>query len=491
MLRRIVTAFLACAALGQAAQASPFDIYGAEPEAMGMAGAYSTLANRGSGAYYNPGAMGFLQDEDVQFGIMGQTQDLKFNGREKALDQTSGWSLAFSNKLGILGRKFGVSTLFFIPSDRVIRITSREVSDPRFQFYDNYPNRLGLYFALGHELIEDVLSVGAGFQIMADISGGIDVNFAFLAVDDRDQYQNGDPCEISNNPDCQLVPGDAPESAYVKTHFDETLKLKAFPNAGLLLKPIKQARVALVYRSKFQQRVRIPESFDLTVPFLGKIPVGVQVNLDSFYQPSAAVLGMSYSPDYEASSDTWTASLDITHQRFSEYKTDELDLQMRNTQELEDRFSFGLLQHKRVDAGFKDVISYRAGFMHKPSEYCRYMLGYAYLPTPIPNQTGRSNFLDSDRHMATGGLGFNLGFASDELKRMDIVLAGQMHFLTSRSWSKRSPAHNIGRQVALPEVQLPDVATLADLYVVDPGNPRGKFSGWVGAATLGIRYLIE
>ncbi|MEA2101748.1 MAG: hypothetical protein U9P80_04140, partial [Thermodesulfobacteriota bacterium] len=59
--------------------------------------------------------------------------------------------------------------------------------------------------------------------------------------------------------------------------------------------------------------------------------------------------------------------------------------------------------------GFDDTINYHLGIEYRLSDIFSVMAGYAMIPTPIPNQSGRvSNYLDSDRDLYSFGMSYTL-----------------------------------------------------------------------------------
>ena len=59
--------------------------------------------------------------------------------------------------------------------------------------------------------------------------------------------------------------------------------------------------------------------------------------------------------------------------------------------------------------------------------------GYAFEPTPVPDQTGLTSFADNDRHLIAGGLGLTLdGFQPILEKPITFDLAVQWHHLVER-----------------------------------------------------------
>jgi long-subunit fatty acid transport protein len=74
------------------------------------------------------------------------------------------------------------------------------------------------------------------------------------------------------------------------------------------------------------------------------------------------------------------------------------------------------------DVNFQNVISLHAGLEHKFSR-ARLRGGYAFVPTPVPDQSGELNMLDSDKHEIYLGWGWswNKWFLDGALK-LDLVV---------------------------------------------------------------------
>ena len=69
--------------------------------------------------------------------------------------------------------------------------------------------------------------------------------------------------------------------------------------------------------------------------------------------------------------------------------------------------------------------------------------GYQFHPSPVPDQTGDSNFVDTDRHMFSAGLGFGIANPWRENDLLDLDLFFQYNLLKNRQISKAS-ANNVG-----------------------------------------------
>jgi long-chain fatty acid transport protein len=100
-------------------------------------------------------------------------------------------------------------------------------------------------------------------------------------------------------------------------------------------------------------------------------------------------------------------------------------------------------------AEFKDVFVPRLGVERTSPQDGRwlkriaYRLGYLWHPSPVPDQTGDSNFADNDRHSFTSGLGFGFRNPWRDESLVDLDLFFQYNHLRERVTTKVSAA-NVG-----------------------------------------------
>lgn len=120
-----------------------------------------------------------------------------------------------------------------------------------------------------------------------------------------------------------------------------------------------------------------------------------------------------------------------------------------------------------------------------------------YEPTPIPRQTGRTNYVDNDR--LGGAAHFSHGFTLADLD-MRFGVSGQLNRLLPRSQRKLTPDTTPGmadRDLVLDEFpddaidtrrQLP-VAEAAGLQTNNPGWPGFESEGWLWGLGLTLEFL--
>ncbi len=191
---------------------------------------------------------------------------------------------------------------------------------------------------------------------------------------------------------------------------------------------------------------RASGTFDIEA---GAIDVMDSYQFYDLLAPEEVALGACVTPIRELS-----LSLDLIWGRWSEYRT---------------------IHDEVPGIPFSDVLDVRAGADLRAHESLRVRLGYAFLPSPVPEQRGRDNFLDAHRHEIAFGLGLDLEPLSRVPLRIDLAL--RFHVQHEQS------AH---KDLAL----LPDASSTAGQTIDNLGYPgfrsRGSFAQVALALTLAL-----
>jgi long-subunit fatty acid transport protein len=75
--------------------------------------------------------------------------------------------------------------------------------------------------------------------------------------------------------------------------------------------------------------------------------------------------------------------------------------------------------------------------------------GYGYEPSPVPPQRDQTNYVDSDKHTLSVGIGVELRVLESVLPEpIQIDLGGQFIYLPTVVTKKRSPADAVGDYTA-------------------------------------------
>jgi long-chain fatty acid transport protein len=149
--------------------------------------------------------------------------------------------------------------------------------------------------------------------------------------------------------------------------------------------------------------------------------------------------------------------------------------------------------------GVKPSAAYAWSNTFSPSLGLRYryrslraLFDATYTPTPIPEQTGRTNYVDNDR--VSGSLGGELHFRAFDTN-LRIGAQAQLHHLVSRHQTKLpTPTQPDGAVIApdLVKDELPDDAQISGapvpsapgLQTNNPGWPGFSSEGWIVGGTL-------
>jgi long-chain fatty acid transport protein len=135
--------------------------------------------------------------------------------------------------------------------------------------------------------------------------------------------------------------------------------------------------------------------------------------------------------------------------------------------------------------GFHDTLSPSLGLRHK-YKLLRSYIDFSYIPSPVPEQVGRSNYVDNDRIGAFLGGDFDIKFGTTHI-RPGIQFFGD----------RLIPRNNVKNDKLIVD-ELPDnaldastgkpVPGAAGLQTNNPGWPGFASQGWVygGMVTLGI-----
>lgn len=332
-----------------------------------------------------------------------------------------------------------------IPNDEFTKMRAF-FNDEREQYFSNslhpemYADRLlALSVAFGMGLkVTDWLSLGASATLALSTSVGAG---AYVI----------DPGDLGN----LLLDIDAPVRAGIAPHF------------GILFKPTGRLRVSANAHSP--QRIELGASFSFQLPNLIRDDSSLNLVID--YMPWRFALGAAYDLVQDPSQ-TLTLAGTLLYARWSQY---------------EDR-------HGEVPTpwyAWADTFSPTLGLRYRFQTFTT-GIDLTYAPTPVPEQTGRTNYVDNDR--IGGSLSAEYGF---EVLNTDIKLGAQFqaHHLLARYQRKVPTPTSPDGDVIAPELvrdELPDDARLSGepiegaqgLQTNNPGWPGFESIGWLVAAGL-------
>lgn len=356
------------------AGADPLDEFGFGPRAAATAGATAVTAVGADAAHLNPAGVALAPHPSVLLGYGYGAMQLDINNRDAEVLDAHGTSLGLALPLE-LGR--GVRAAFglalYLPDQFLARIQLIPPTEPHFVRLDNDPHRL---------VADPVLSVrfgrwlalGAGASLLADARGsGISFNVGVVSGEK------------------------VGESA-----LDAKLPLRTAPLVGVMIAPDERVRAGLSYRGEL--------SLDIALDILANVDVAgvvsgdalVSVRAANYFTPRQVVAGIAGEITEEL-----TASAQLTWADWSAAPSGVADLRVLVALDV----APPLVQTDVPPAEFTDTITPRFGLeytLRGARTHYAVRGGYAYLPSPVPEQTGLTSFADNDRHLLAAGLGVTL-----------------------------------------------------------------------------------
>lgn len=412
---------------GSRAAASPADTFGLGSRSTALGSAVSADVRDFSASYYNPSGLALARGLDLTAGYYYASHSLEMNGHDSRVDPVRGivGGLVAPGSIGFLPFAFGIAT--FLPDDRLSRARASRQEDPRWVLYDN---RTQLIFISANLAIRPVewLSIGGGLTYLAATRGAFGISgTAVLPAGNRTEY------------DSQL-----------RHEVDADLTTERYPQFGVTLRPTERLDLALVYRHQAAIELDVDAELSGTVDAtLIKVPA--RYTLDSYtvnaFIPRQIVVGESFRPVDELS-----INLDLKWVEWSAFKSPV----SRSRTTLDVNVPPGLIElppnpkpTQLEEPGFSNRIVPELGVEYR-LEVTRDLVlplraGYVYERSPVPDQTGVTNYVDTDRHVLSFGTGV-------VLREPGALLPGNVRFDTHAQWSilptrvtlKENPADYVG-----------------------------------------------
>ncbi len=440
MRRALCLLGLACAGALAAGEASanPVDAFGLGSRQTAMGGAVAADVRDFSAGYYNPAGLALAHGLEFSLGYMRADHALSMNGHDNGVDPVRGLLGGGVVPGKLFGVPFAVGVGLFLPDDRLARVRALAQDQPRWELYDNRNQRLwfGVNLAVSPT---PWLQIGGGVTLMAATLAHLDISGDFDLL--------------------------KPYSSSLRHQVDANLTLVAYPQFGARVEVAKWLALALVYRGQFQMDLNVAAQVAAgastggaqgsSVSDLTTVGLGLHTDTIDSYLPQQLVLGSSWRI-----TDDLRANLDVTWVNWSAYIppvtriTTQLDIpppkggwpagiapptQPAPITILPIQMSDTLVPHVGVE--------WRAVAREAWEGFVRG--GYEYDRSPIGAQTGPTNYVDSDRHVVSLGLGARLLHPAAVLPgdvRFDVH--GQLGVLPTVTVTKQDPSDLVGNYTA-------------------------------------------
>ena len=417
MLRLAVT----LAALGLAAlpaspsAASPVDLFGFGARGQGLAGAIGASAEGFESVYYNPAGLAFGRRPSFSLGYQVGAFDLRAGIGDGPLEPAEALGapalgIGFSVPIpfgGVLTERLALGLGFTIPQTSILIADIERPADPTFLLVENRAQTVSIQAALGIR-ISDWLALGVGTIALAELDGEIEVApNAAGRIGSRVKDELVADYAIVTGVMLRFLPRDLPGAGEAP------------------LRRVHGLSFALTYRGESRADFNLPITADLGESFGIPIPE-ITVRGTAQFDPAELALEVSGRP-----LDVLTVSGGLTFERWSTFPLP---------------IAYAAVPEGTPPQplpGFEDVFSVKLGLEGDLPLASDVRLlpraGFNFAPTPVPEQAGFHNHLDSDRMIFALGVGLRWG-------RVRLDLAGQLHDLAERTSTKAlgTPEDNPG-----------------------------------------------
>ncbi len=426
----VLASIVALSGAGEAsvAHANEADAYGLGSRAAALGGAVAADATDFSGNYYNPAALVGAEGLSLSVGYLHVENNLRIDDRDTAVAPAHGivGGLVAPGKLFGIPFAFGLGT--YLPDAGLSRIKALRQETPRWALYDD---RASIVFLAANLAIRPVPWL--------DLGGGV----AFLAAT-QGRFAITGQADIVHPYDSQL------------THeVDADLTSIRYPQIGARIKVGDLGYLGLVYRGQTKLELGINAKLSGTVL---AIPLRYELashTIDAFL-PQQIVLGASFQKirhlkvNVDLTFVNWAAYESPTAQTRAHLALDLPALMLppdpRPTVVIPPAFENRLVPRVGVEYTLSAAGSVRR--VHDEDHRLVEIplrAGYVFERSPVPPQTGVTNFVDADRHTVSLGAGLvvNAPFAIFP-GRLELDVHGQLSILPERLTHKDNPADFVG-----------------------------------------------
>ncbi len=416
---------LAASAPLRAAGAS--ETYGHDTVSLGRAGAIVADDSGATAAFNNPAALSLLEGPAFHMGFQLAMPQLNIETDRTFADDdplrpaipapVAGVALGFGVPVDLIVKdRIAVGFTAYVPSVALVRARAYDPARPSFYVYDSATEHYELFASTSVRII-DGLALGVGARLGA-AQGGT-ARIILDPVRNRFTRQELDTSQFAVN---SLL-------------------------AGLLIGPFGTDDVkvsgAFVFRDRSSFDVDLPAS--LTVSGLDVGLVLDLVTLSNF-SPKLYTGGLQL-----ALFDRAELALDVQYAAWSEAPAPFLKVSNDIDGEGLTRLGFaealdapGPGQERVVSPGFIDTVNVRAGGEYRVSDPLVLRAGYAFRPTPVPDQTSGTNIVDNTTHTIALGGGVKADLPGVAEKPLWFNISYQAVVLSPRRAEKTSSRDAIG-----------------------------------------------
>lgn len=526
-----------------AAMASVPDLVGEGPSNISLGSAGTALAGDAYGAYYNPA--GIAQARYITMAaapVLGQASLKDFSGivydvngdgmlqdsqgmpdygavgTDYRVTTSDGVSPYYTNgiEFGLtipIRRVLALGISGYMPGDALLRVSVANPAIPYYVMFAERNNRFALTPAVALQPVQG-LYLGLGMQVMAgiqaDVSASTHADVSAFPEDENaksvnaDITANVDKLDVAVTPELRynfglLIDG----SILTKSRDPDKVSRLARHAIGLTSRGPWQADTSAHIGATVNGQIKFQDQ-TLLLSDLVQEPISLDLSdLIAFYNPPETAIGIRTGigdvRDGNGVLDPTPRVMlvaDMTYTKWSSFQELTSPYSVVTVDSLEGT-SFSLTVGQDYGKpNFKDTWSYRGGLQITAGPMAKYesirdlmvklRLGGQWVPTPVPEQKGLTNYMDNDRAVATAGLGIEAGQLKPFKKARPLTqgpisldIGGQFHYLVPRANHKDADLIQDSDGDGIPE------------YVM--GYPLGgqiTSAGYYWVATAGISFQV-
>ena len=399
--------------------ASVADTLGLGGRAIALGNAYTAVADDFSAVYYNPAGLARVPESKLTIGGIWAHPELYYReeGSEEVCPHIYNTGALFIGVSTNIGHLTGYSQLrhwtfgmsLYMPLERVLLVdVPSESSDKEFIFYLDQTQVMNILVGIAWEPIPKV-SIGISGNFLADLRAP---NEAFVEVDTS-----------------TLLPylagiGDLEKE--VRPRIMRDAELKVAPIVGVQIQPFPWLEFGVTYRGRIYAET--VGSQDILLRFMDstgqsqlfQTAVLADIHYVHYWTPNQVALGLALRPRSNL-----LVATDVTWADWSDY-IDPL--------------------WKTPGRRFRDTYIPRVGIEYGHRTGLAIRAGYSFQASPVPEQTGSSNYLDNDKHVVSIGLGYTFSKSPLPIWKKPITLDSyiQYHQLVRRRYHKQTASGSEG-----------------------------------------------
>ena len=417
---------------GEALAHAP-DSYGFGARGAAMGSAMAADSTDFAANYYNPAGLVGSPGVSLGLGYFGADNRLTMNGQDNDVVDPHGLSggLVAPGTLFGIPFAFGIGT--YIPDDGLSRIKALRQETPRWELYND---RTTIVLIAANLAIRPVsfVEIGGGVAFLAATTGAFGIRGEAVLA--------------------------RPYESQLEHEVNADLTSLRYPQVGARFKVLDWGFIGLVYRGETKLQLSIGAKLDGTVNAGLSVPLTYELSSKTFdaFLPQQVVLGLSFQKvknlraNFDLTWVNWSAYISPTAQTSASLSVDlppglglELPGSTKPTKVIPPAFEDRFVPRIGLEYTFGFGATRTVHGEEKPSVQLPVRAGYVFEATPVPPQTGVTNFVDTDRHTFSVGAGLVLNRPFSVLRgalRVDAYFQGS--YLPERLTQKASAADFTG-----------------------------------------------